>query len=116
MVFESLVCSVGDAETMSSPKPQRPNNPVIETVIQEEALKPPAIETYFELPVVSPSDPRICPPLETSPPEEYNYADYQREVSMSVFDSKNEFENFPSCSITMISNFKSFPFRFQFRL
>ena len=59
---------------MPAPKHQRSNNPVIETVIQEEDLQPPAVET-FELPIVSPPDPRIRP-LRTSPPEEYDYADY----------------------------------------
>ena len=87
--FESSVCSISDPETMPAPKRQRANNLVIETVIQEEALKPPAVETSFELPVVSPPDPRICQ-LRTSPPEEYDYADYESEVSMSILDSENQ--------------------------
>ena len=53
------------------------------------ALKPPAVKTSFELPVVSPPDPRIRP-IGTSPPEEYDYADYERKVSMSVFDIENQ--------------------------
>ena len=84
--FESSVCSISDPETMPAPKRQRTNNPVIVTVIQEEALKPPTVETSFELPVVSPPDPRIRP-LRTWPPEEYDYADYESEISMSIFDA-----------------------------
>ena len=79
--FESSVCSVSDNDSMPAPKRQRHVNPVIETVIQEEALQPPVVETSFELPVVSPPAPQ---PIGTWSPEEYNYADYEREVSMSA--------------------------------
>ena len=75
---------------MPAPKRQKPNNPVIETVIKEEALQPPSVETSFELPVVSPPGPRIRP-LGTLPPEEYKYVYYEREVSMSVFDVEKQF-------------------------
>ena len=74
---------------MPAPKRQKPNNPVIETVLQEEALTPSSVETSFELPVVSPPDPRIRP-LGTLPPEEYKYVYNEREVSMSVFDAENQ--------------------------
>ena len=40
--FESSVCSISDQETMPTPKRTKPNNLVIETVIQEEALQSPA--------------------------------------------------------------------------
>ena len=66
--FESLVCSVSDPETMPAPKRQTPSNPVIETIIQKEALLRPAFKVSFELPVVSPPDPRIRP-LRNSPIE-----------------------------------------------
>ena len=62
-------------------------NPVIETVIQEEAPQPPTADTSFELPVVSPP----APPLNGAwSPVEYDYKDYAREVSMSVFDAENQ--------------------------
>ena len=57
-------------------------------MIREEALQPPAAETSFELPVVIPPAP---PPIWTWSPEEYNSEDYEREVSMSVFDAENQF-------------------------
>ena len=72
---------------MPAPKCQWQNNPVIETVIQEEALPPPAVETSFESPVVSPP---ALQALGTWSPDEYNYADYERKVSMSVFDAENQ--------------------------
>ena len=59
-------------------------NPVIETLIQEEALQPPAAETSLELPVVS------SPATQPTNPEEYNHDNYEREVSMSVFDAENQ--------------------------
>ena len=74
---------------MHTPIRQKPSNLVIETVKQEEVLQPPAVETSFELPVVSPPDPRICP-LGTSHPGELDYDDYECEVIMSVFDAKNQ--------------------------
>ena len=51
--FESSVCSVSD-DSAPMPKRHKSTNPVIKTVIQEEALQPPAPDTSFELPVVSP--------------------------------------------------------------
>ena len=59
-------------------------------MIQEEALQPPDEETNFELPVVSSPDARIRP--NSSPPQDvdYDYADYETEVSMSVFDAENQ--------------------------
>ena len=70
------------------PKRHNNNNSVIETVIQEEALQPLAVDTSFELPVVSPPAP---PPFVTwSPEKDYaDHKDYAKEVSMSVFDAEN---------------------------
>ena len=65
------------------PKRHKPTNLVIETVIQEEVLQPPVLDTSFELPVVSPP---AAPPIGTWSPEEYDYDDYAREISMSVFE------------------------------
>ena len=69
------------------PKRHKTTNPVIETVIQEEALQPPAPDRSFELPVVSPPAP---PPIGTWYPEEYDYEDNAKELSMSVFDAENQ--------------------------
>ena len=57
--FENSVCSVSDQESVPAPKHPEPSNPVIERAIQEEAIQPPSIETSFQLPIVSPPDPRI---------------------------------------------------------
>ena len=84
---ESSVCSVSDKDSVPVPKRHKSTNPVIETVIQEEALQPPLADTSFELPVVSYPTP---PPIVTSSPEEYDYEDYAREISMSVFDAENQ--------------------------
>ena len=65
--FESLVCYVSDNDSILVPKRHKTTNPVIETLIQEESLKPPAADTSFELPVVSPPSP---PPNGTWSPEE----------------------------------------------
>ena len=51
---ESSLCSVSDNDSVSVPKRHKSTNPVIETVIQEEALQPPVADTSFEMPVVSP--------------------------------------------------------------
>ena len=56
-------------------------------MIQEEALQPPAAEMSFDLPVVSSPAPL---PMSTWSPQEYNYEDYEREVSMSVVDAENQ--------------------------
>ena len=77
-----------DNESMPAPKRQKQNSPVIETVIQEEALQPPVVETSFELLVVSPP---ASQPIATWSPDEYNYADYEPEVSMSFFYAENQF-------------------------
>ena len=98
---------------MPAPKRQRPKNPVIETVIQVEALQPPAVEIPLEVPVVSPPDPGIRP-LGTKPPEEYDYDDYECEVSMRVFDAENQIEKLFTCSVAIIGNFKNFQFGFSF--
>ena len=50
--FESSVYLVSDPEPMTAPKSQKQINPVIETVIHEEALQPSAIDTSCELTVV----------------------------------------------------------------
>ena len=97
---------------MPAPKRQRPKDPLIETVIQMEALQSPAVETPVELPVVSPPDPRIGP-LGTKPPEEYDYADYECEVSMRVFDVQNQIGKLFTCSVAIMSNFKTFQFGFS---
>ena len=59
--FESSVCSVRDQETAPALKRQRTINPVIETVIPEEAPQTQVEETNFELPIVSPPDPTNTP-------------------------------------------------------
>ena len=84
--FENSVCSISDDSAPAS-KRQKTANPVIETILQEEASQPPATETEFELPVVSPPAP---PPVGTWSPESYEYDDYAREISMSVFDAENQ--------------------------
>ena len=80
------MCSISD-DSAPAPKKHKTANPVIETIIQEEASQPPATETYFELPVVSPPAP---PPVGTLFPESHEYEDYAREISMSVFDAENQ--------------------------
>ena len=85
--FESSVCTVSDSDSVPAPKRHKQINPVIETVIQEEALQPPAAETSFELPVVGPP---IPPPIRTWSPDECKYEEQEREVSMSVFDAENQ--------------------------
>ena len=81
------MCSVSVNGSVQARKRHKQINPVIETVIQEESLQPPAAETSFELPVVGPTAP---PPIGTWSQEEYKYKDYEREVSMSVFDAENQ--------------------------
>ena len=85
--FESSVCFVSDNDSVSVPKRQKTINPVIETVIQEEVPQPRVLDTSFELPGVSPPAP---PPIGTWSPEEYDYNDYARQISMSVFGAKNQ--------------------------
>ena len=84
--LESSVCSVSDYSVPVS-KRHKSTNPVIETVIQEEALQPPALDASSELPVVSPPAP---PLIGTWSPKEYDYDDYAREISLSVFDAENQ--------------------------
>ena len=84
--LEISVCSISDDSAPAS-KRQKTANPVIETVLQEEASQPPATETEFELPVVSPPAP---PPVGIWSPESYEYNDYAREISISVFDAENQ--------------------------
>ena len=55
--FESSVCSVSDDSASPAPKRPKTANPVIKTIIQEEASQPPVAETSFELPIVSPPAP-----------------------------------------------------------
>ena len=73
--FESSLCSISDDSAAPVPKKQKPLNPVIET------------DTHYELRVVSPPAP---PPVGTWSPESYEYEDYAREISMSVFDAENQ--------------------------
>ena len=54
--FENTVCSISDDSAPAS-KRQNTANPVIETILQEEASQPPTTETDFELPVVSRPEP-----------------------------------------------------------
>ena len=60
--FESSVCSVSDDSAAPASKKQKPENPVIATIIQEEAAQPSAPATYYELQVLSPPAP---PPVGT---------------------------------------------------
>ena len=85
--FESSVCSVSDDSAAPAHKKQKHDNPVIATVLQEEVAQPPAPATYYELQVVSPPAP---PPVGTWSPESYDYEEYAREISMSVFDAENQ--------------------------
>ena len=85
--FESSVCSVSDDSAAPAHKKQKLDNPVSATVLQEEAAEPPAPATYYELQVVSPPAP---PPVGTWSPESYDYEEYTREISMSVFDAENQ--------------------------
>ena len=75
--FEKSVCSVSDHESAPALKLPEKNNRVIKTVIQENARKPPSVETFFQLPIVSPPDPRVQHVVST-PLEEYDYAEYDR--------------------------------------
>ena len=84
--FENSVCSIS-GESAPASKRQKTANPVIETILQQEASQPPATETEFELPVVSPPAPL---PVGTWSPESYEYNDYAREISMSFFDAENQ--------------------------
>ena len=84
--WENSVCSISDDSAPAS-KRQKSSNPVIETILQEEASQPPATETEFEHPVLSPPEP---PPVGTWSPESYEYDDYAREISMIVFDAENQ--------------------------
>ena len=85
--FESSVNSVSDDSTAPVSKKPKRTNPVIETILQEEATQPPVPDTDYELTIASPSAP---PPVGIWSPEEYNCEDYAREVSMSVFDAENQ--------------------------
>ena len=85
--FESSLCSVSDDSAAPAHKKQKPENQVIAIVLQEEAAQPPAPATNYELRVVSPTAP---PPVGTWSPKSYDYEDYTREISMSVFDAENQ--------------------------
>ena len=85
--FESSVCSMSDDSAAPVSKKRKSTNPVIETIIQEEATHPPVPDTYYELQVASPPAP---PPVGTWSPESYEHEDYAREISMSVFDAENQ--------------------------
>ena len=81
------MCSVSDDSAVPAPKRPKTANPVIENILQEEASQPPVAEASFELPIVIPPAP---PPVGTRSPESYEYEDYAREISMSVFDAENQ--------------------------
>ena len=68
--FESSVCSVSDKYSASAPERHKSINTVIKTVIQEEALQPPADDNLFDLRVVSPP---ATPPVGTWSVEENYY-------------------------------------------
>ena len=85
--FESSVCSISDDSAAPVSKKQKPANPVIEAIIQEEVAQPPVPDTHYELREVSPPAP---PPVGTWSSESYLYEDYAREISMSVFDAENQ--------------------------
>ena len=87
--LESSVCSATDQESVPATKRPKLTNHDIETVIQEEPRQTPLIESSFHLPIASHPDPRIRH-IGTTLPEKYNYAGYEREVSMSVFDAENQ--------------------------
>ena len=72
---------MSDQNTASIPKHLRSTNPVIERVIQEEVSQPPIIET---------SGPQIRPITDSPPGDEYDYAEFEQEISMSVFDAENQ--------------------------
>ena len=87
--FESSICSVSDD---SAPMPKRhkshkSTNPVVETIIQEEALQLPAPDTLLELSVVSPPTAVL---IGTWSPVASDYDDTSREDIMSVFDAVNQ--------------------------
>ena len=86
--FESSVCLVSQKDSVPVPMRHKSTNPVIETINQEEALQPHVLDTAFELPVVSPPAP---PPIGTWSPEDYDYDNYAREISMSAFDAESQF-------------------------
>ena len=82
-----LCALLSDDSAAPAPKRSRTANLVIETIIQEEASQPRVVETSFDLPIVRPPAP---PPVGTRSPENYEYEDYAREVSISVFDAENQ--------------------------
>ena len=51
------MCSLRDDSAAPVSKKQRPANPVIETIIQEEAAQPPVPDTDYELRAVNPTAP-----------------------------------------------------------
>ena len=53
-VFESSVNSVIDDSTAPVSKKPKRTNPVIETILQEEATQPPVPDTDYELTIASP--------------------------------------------------------------
>ena len=81
------MCSLSDDSAAPVSKKQRTANPVIETIIQEEAAQPSLPDTDYELRAMSPPAPL---PVGTWSPVNYDYDDYAREISMSVFDAENQ--------------------------
>ena len=70
--FETSVCSVSIDSAAPALKRSKTANPVIETIIQEKVSQPPVVETYFDLPIVSPPAPA---PNGTWSHENYEYED-----------------------------------------
>ena len=83
----NLLCESSRVDPGAQTTTPRITKSVIETVIQEEASQLPVVETSFELPVVSP---RIRPLTNTPAELEYDSADYERQVSMSVFEAEDQ--------------------------
>ena len=79
---------MSDSKSVPASKKPKTTNPVIETVIQEEATQPPFEDTNFELTAVSPQYPHIQP--HSSSPTDFDYANYEREVSVTVFQAENQ--------------------------
>ena len=96
--FDSSVSSVSDNDSVPVPKRHKLPNPVIETLIKEEAPQTPVADISFELPLISPPTP---PPTGTWSLEEYEFKDFARKISMSGFDAKTKFEN---CKKLIIQN------------
>ena len=68
-------------------KPQRTENPVLATIIQQQITQRPTEETNFEVPIFSSPSPEITPT--TTSTADY---EYEPEISMSVFNAENQIQ------------------------